>query len=248
MKKALVLLAIVSGLLSGQSLPAFSFSADIYPATQRVCSDTANVGSIYTQVATVSISYICQQTANRAFSWVQIPAGGSGGGTVNVASGKTATINNSLTLAGTDGTTMTFPATSGTVVTLAATQTLTAKTLTAPVIATISNTGTETLPSNTGGIPIVIACGATSGATANCANTAVGATSQVYYGAATLASNASVITISPGFTSSSTYQCVANDQTTRANPVQAVPTSATTFTITNTTGATDVIQWVCVGN
>lgn len=123
----------------------------------------------------------------------------------------------------------------------------TAPTITAPVIATVTNTGTVTLPTSTGGVPIVIACGATSGATATCANTAVGATSKVYFGSATLASNASVITISPGYTSSSTYFCVGQDVTTRANPVQVVSTSATTFTITNTTGATDVVQYQCVG-
>jgi hypothetical protein len=50
------------------------------------------------------------------------------------------------------------------------------------------------------------------------------------------------------FTSTTSYFCVANDVTTRANPVQMVPASATTATITNTTGGSDVIQWVCVGN
>lgn len=45
--------------------------------------------------------------------------------------------------------TLTVPDTSDTLVTLAASQTLTNKTLTAPVIATISNTGTLTLPTST---------------------------------------------------------------------------------------------------
>lgn len=121
-----------------------------------------------------------------------------------------------------------------------------APTLSAPVIATITNTGTETLPAATGGIPIVIACGATTGTT-NCANTAVGATSKLYFGAATLAASTATITISPGYTSAATFFCVGNDVTTRANPVQVVPASATTFTITNTTGAADVIQYICVG-
>jgi hypothetical protein len=66
-------------------------------------------------------------------------------------------------------------------------------------------------------------------------------------GKSTLASNAQVVTFSTSFTSTSTYQCVANDVTTRANPVQMVQTSASTATITNTTGATDAIQWICVG-
>lgn len=146
-----------------------------------------------------------------------------------------------------DGVVLTGPAASGTAATLAGSETLTNKTITAPVIATITNTGTETLPSTTGGLPVVIACGATSGSSA-CANTAVGATSNITFGKATLASNVATITLTPGYTSTSTYFCVANDVTTRANPVQAVPASATTFTITNTTGASDVIQWICVGN
>jgi hypothetical protein len=103
------------------------------------------------------------------------------------------------------------------------------------------------LPSTTGGVPVVIGCGATSGGTANCANTALGATAQVYFGKATLASNASVITISPGFTDTS-YVCIGQDTTTRANPVQIASTSATTFTVTNTTGASDVIFYICTGN
>jgi len=69
--------------------------------------------------------------------------------TLTIADGKTLTSNNSITLAGTDSTTMTFPSTSGSVVTTAATQTLTGKTLTTPIISTISNTGTLTLPTST---------------------------------------------------------------------------------------------------
>ena len=55
-------------------------------------------------------------------------------GALTLANAKTFTVNNSLTLAGTDSTTMTFPSSSDTVVTLAATQTLTNKPLTSPVI------------------------------------------------------------------------------------------------------------------
>lgn len=65
-----------------------------------------------------------------------------------IASGKTVTFNNTLTFAGTDATTLTFQGT-GTVVNRDSTDTLTNKTLTAPVIATIVNTGTLTLPSST---------------------------------------------------------------------------------------------------
>jgi hypothetical protein len=51
-------------------------------------------------------------------------------GILTLANAKTFTVNNSLTLAGTDSTTMTFPSSSGTVATLAATQTFTNKDLT----------------------------------------------------------------------------------------------------------------------
>jgi hypothetical protein len=90
-------------------------------------------------------------------------------------------------------------------------------------------------------------CGATTGTT-TCPNTASGGTARVIGGIATLASNTAVISaIAPAFTSTSTFSCVGNDVTTRANPVQVVQTSTSSITITNTTGASDVINWVCIG-
>ena len=58
----------------------------------------------------------------------------NGGNTLNIAAGKTAVINNSLTLAGTDGTTLTLPSASDTIIGRASTDTLTNKTLTAPTL------------------------------------------------------------------------------------------------------------------
>lgn len=55
----------------------------------------------------------------------------TGTNTLTIATGKTVTVSNTLTLAGTDGTSFTFPSSSGTVVTTAATQTLTNKTIAA---------------------------------------------------------------------------------------------------------------------
>jgi hypothetical protein len=68
--------------------------------------------------------------------------------TLAVADGKTLTASNTLTLAGTDSTVITFQGTD-TYVGRATADTLTNKTLTAPVIATIVNTGTLTLPTST---------------------------------------------------------------------------------------------------
>jgi len=201
-------------------------------------------------------AYVCQQIGATslgagAYGWVALANQGStpGSGTVTVATGKTAAISNSLTFAGTDGTTLTFPTTSATIARTDAAQTFTGiQTFSsAPVIATISNTGTVTLPTNTGGVPVAYFCGATTGTT-TCANTSGGATARVIGGIATLASNSAVISsISPAFTSTSTFTCTANDITTRANPVQVANTSSSSVTITNTTGASDVISWLCVG-
>jgi len=68
---------------------------------------------------------------------------------LNVGSGKTLTVAGTLTVTGTA--TLPAAATAGgaTVVTVSGTQTLTNKTLTTPVISTISNTGTLTLPTST---------------------------------------------------------------------------------------------------
>lgn len=105
--------------------------------------------------------------------------------------------------------------------------------------------GNYTLPTTPGGGTVVIACAATTGATANCADTNVGTTSIVYFGKATLTSGSQVITIAPGYTSTSTYYCVASDTTTTTNGIKAVPTSATSLTLTGT--GSDVIFYICVG-
>jgi len=59
-----------------------------------------------------------------------------GDGSVSVASGKTLTSSNTLTLAGTDGTTMTFPSTSSTVAGLGVSQTFTATQTITPAVNT----------------------------------------------------------------------------------------------------------------
>lgn len=93
----------------------------------------------------------------------------------------------------------------------------------------------------------VFSCDATGTGSQTCAPLVNTWKSQIYNGKSTLSSNAATITFPYAFTSTTSYFCVANDVTTRANPVQMVPASATTATITNTTGGSDVIQWICVG-
>lgn len=146
--------------------------------------------------------------------------------------------------------TLTAPVLGGSVTgtyTLAGTPTLTSPTITSPVISTITNTGTLTLPSATGGVPVLLDCGATGSGSQTCSPVAATAATKIYAGTSTLAANTAVITFPTAFAATSSYQCVANDITTRANPVQMLSTSTTTATITNTTGATDNINWVCVG-
>lgn len=100
----------------------------------------------------------------------------------------------------------------------------------------------------TGPVPTVYSCGASLAAAGACANTATG-TFHMITGSALLSGSTSTITgISPAFASATSWWCVANDITTRANPVQAIPASVSTLTITNTTGATDLIQFMCAGN
>jgi hypothetical protein len=105
------------------------------------------------------------------------------------------------------------------------------------------------LPTSAGSLPSLFNCGASLAAGGACANTqATAASAHIIFGSALLSGSTSTITgISPAYTSTSTFFCVANDVTTRANPVQMVPASASTVTITNTTGATDLIQFICVG-
>jgi len=115
---------------------------------KTACSDETGSGALVfatsPTLVTPTIGVATATSVNKvAFT---APATGS---TLTIADGKTLTASNSLTFTGTDATSFAFPGTSDTVVTLTATQTLTNKTLTSPVISTISNTGTLTLPTST---------------------------------------------------------------------------------------------------
>lgn len=94
-----------------------------------------------------------------------------------------------------------------------------------------------------------LSCGNALAAGGACGNVNQAGTFKVLVGTYVLAGNTSAVTgVSPAFTSATSYNCVANDITTRANPVQAIPVSGSAFTITNTTGATDTISVICAGN
>lgn len=70
--------------------------------------------------------YAVQSSADRKATTLQVKTYAVGAGSVSVASGKTLTVSNTLTLAGTDSTTFTFPNTTGTVAILGLAQTWTA--------------------------------------------------------------------------------------------------------------------------
>ncbi len=195
-------------------------------------------GSNGSQVNGGSLSNATLNNIYTDFATINAALGGSG--VVTVAAGKTFTVSNTLTLAGTDGTVMTFPTTSATIArtdaanTFTGVQTMTNAVLTTPAIS--APTG------------LVVDCAAT----AACPNTARAL--RMVEGTGTLVSASpstyAVTAISPAFTSTSTFRCFAQDETTIANNIGVltagyVSTSAVTFTGPNTN--TDVFRWYCIG-
>lgn len=112
--------------------------------TSLAVSGAATIGTTLGVTGATTLSTVTATSVNKVA--ITAPASNA---TLTIANGKTLTASNTLTFTGTDSTSFAFPSSSDTVVTLAATQTLTNKTLTAPVISTISNTGTLTLPTST---------------------------------------------------------------------------------------------------
>ena len=88
------------------------------------------------------------KVASTTVSGIVGPANGGTGVANNAASTLTISGNFATTLTVTAGTGVTLP-TTGTLATLAGTETFTNKTLTTPIISSISNTGTLTLPTST---------------------------------------------------------------------------------------------------
>ena len=210
-------------------LVCFASAQQIIPVNQQQgittpplgnCAYLAQVGNMWNQIGNSSnVSYICEQTGTAA-NGAQPTFGWVPIQLQPVGSGTTGTISVANGKAATISNSLTIAGTDGTI---------------------------STLPAVSSGITAAYFCGTTTG-NAACSNTATGGTARVIGGIATLASNTAVISgISPAFTSTSSYACVANDLTTRANPVQVENTSTSSITITNTTGASDVINWICVG-
>lgn len=169
----------------------------------------------------------------------------------------TPTANRTLTIPNTASDTFVFKASTDTLTNKTLTSptitgaTLTTTTLTAPTITGFTgytNTGTILNPTASGGTPTLLHCGTTGSGSQTCAPSTATALTKLYGGRSTLSGNAATITFPVAFTGTTSYDCVANDITTRANPVQMIAATSATATITNTTGATDVIQWVCFGN
>lgn len=122
---------------------------------------TANRISVSADAIDISTSYVGQTTITTlgtvaTGTWNANVIAGQYGGTGVNNSDKTITLGGNLTTSGAFATTLTVTAattvtlpTTGTLATLAGSETLTNKTLTSPVIGTIVNTGTLTLPTST---------------------------------------------------------------------------------------------------
>jgi len=274
MKKLLTLFILGAAIAAAQSSPAFGVFQGLAAPTSRPCFDSANVGSIYTQIAPNGLTFACQQNGASslgagAFSWVPVAVQASTGtsGTITVAAGKAAAISNSLTFAGTDSTTMTFPTTSATIARTDAANTFTGTQTVGALVATTVNgntitTGTGTLTLGTGAtatfpatsitVPgtIVNNCG-----TANaCSNTVISATSKIVVGVTAVLNGASpaiaTVTGMPAFTSASSYVCTANVNSASASThvlaINYVSSSSVTFTAAN--GSSDTVSYICVGS
>jgi len=131
---------------------------------------------------------------------------------------------------------------------------------------TLSATGAITSTLATGSAPLVISSTTPvttlvvanhpmvqfCGTTVSCSHTAL-TTAQVVYGSAALTSgtpSTAVITgISPAFTSSTSYKCVAGDVTTITNNVVVTSyASGSSFTVTGPATSTDTVEYICTGN
>jgi hypothetical protein len=270
MRKLLYAITLASfaavGLLAQQSggafVPSFDYTlsgnntfsgtttftgATSFSTAPTLTGNLAPVGTITSADATTPI--LATATGKTNTGYLSLTGKTSGSFKILPADATAQVVTMAITAQTSGASTVTIPdmaGSNGTFSFVGKTETLAGKTLTTPIITSISNTGTVTVPNATGAMPVVLYCGSTGSGNQSCSPAAAAATTKIYAGHSTLASNAAVITFSPAF-ASTTYDCVANDITTRANVVQMLSTSNSTATITNTTGASDVINWICVG-
>ena len=89
------------------------------------------------------------------------------------------------------------------------------------------------------------------GTTTTCANTAISGP-RVIFGSVALnnasPSIATVASISPAFTSSSSYVCTVTNATSSTNGLKVANVSSSSFTITGPNTVTDTVNYVCTGN
>lgn len=225
----LALLAAASTVLYAQSNGIYSSSAGTITTSAPLSgAQTWNAGG----VSFIGMKLTFTETASAAGSQYLQILGGAAGTTQMLAVNK-------------DGALALGKTTSQLILGVTNTTTLTAPAPAASTVLTLPNIG----PSNAASVPTMFNCGSTGSGNQTCTPAAVSGIYHIISGRSTLAASAAVITFPAGttFTSNATYECVATDVTTRANPVQMVPTNASSATITNTTGATDVITWMCAG-
>lgn len=169
------------------------------------------------------------------------------GSTITITDGKTLKVDNTLEFAGTDSTKMTFPGTTDTVVTLTATQTLTNKTITTPVIASITNTGTITLPTASSTL-----LGTTTSTLATAGNVALTNGMIMKWGTASSISAGTTSTITfPIAFPTNCFNIIITSQTSDTNATSsnyAAPIDKTSFTLGNKQSNTATFYWQAIGN
>jgi hypothetical protein len=139
--------------LAGDGLTITGSTFNVVGTANRITANADSVDIASTYVGQTSITTLGTIGTG---TWQGSVVAGQYGGTGVNNSGKTITLGGNLTTSGAFATTLTATAntsvtlpTTGTLATLAGAETLTNKTLTAPVIATIVNIGTLTLPTST---------------------------------------------------------------------------------------------------
>jgi len=228
--------------------PSITYAKPIAGAVVRVCTGGGTpctpLASIYSDITLSTVlSNPTSSDVNGNFTFFALPGIYTVSITVNgIVTNFVYTINYTT---GTNVTSTNIVATSITTATesLSGQLTSTLAAGTAPFVIT-STTGVANL--RVLRHPLVQFCGTT----ATCSATAQ-TSAQVVYGSVALnnasPSLATLTGISPAFTSTATYNCVATNNTTATNAVKITKVSASSFTITGPNTVVDVISYECVG-